>query len=245
MPILPAVREERSGGWAVAETLVDVAGLGPFFAVSTDPAEEVDPLWRPFPDGIAALIEVTAARLCTDEVRVAASTAQLGLAARLWSPVLGCALVHGVVPSLATLRHRAGAPGVVPLWLPKVAGRRVTGPDEMAAAVYRSVVVEQLEGINSMVSGQTGIAAGLLWGNAASALIGTLRVLAGARPALAGPGRELAVRLLATGKLRGSGTPVGPGLGFRRRSCCLYYRVSGGGLCGDCCLDAPPGRPGR
>jgi hypothetical protein len=226
----------------VAEALADVAALGPFFAVSTDPAEEVDPLWRPFPDGVAALIEATAARLRTGEVRVAASTAQLGLAARLWSPVLGCALVHGVVPSLASLRHRAGAPGAVPLWLPQVSGRRVSGPRETAAAVYRSVVTEQLEGVNSLVSGRTGVAAGLLWGNAASAMIGSLRVLAGARPALLGPGRELAERLLATGRLRGAGTPVGPGLGFRRRSCCLYYRVAGGGLCGDCCLDAVPGR---
>ncbi|WP_235018364.1 (2Fe-2S)-binding protein [Thermomonospora echinospora] len=238
------MREEGSGRRAVTEALADVAGLGPFFAVSTDPAEEVDPLWRPFPDGVDALIEVTAARLRTGEVRVAASTAQLGLAARLWSPVLGCALVHGVVPSLASLRYRAGAPGAVPLWLPEVSGRRVTGPDELAAAVYQSVVVEQLEGINSAVRDRTGVAAGLLWGNAASALVGTLRVLAGARPALTAPGLGLAARLLATGGLRGAGTPIGPGLGFRRRSCCLYYRVSGAGLCGDCCLDAVPVQPG-
>jgi hypothetical protein len=226
----------------VAGALADIAGLGPFFAVSTDPAEEVDPLWRPFPDGLGPLIEVTAARLRTDEVRVAASTAQLGLAARLWSPVLGCALVHGVVPSLAALRHRAGAPGAVPLWLPEVTGRRVTDPGETAAAVYHSVVVEQVEGVNAMVRDRTGVAAGLLWGNTASAMIGALRVLAGARPDLLGPGRELAARLLTTGRLRGSGTLCGRGLGFRRRSCCLYYRVSGGGLCGDCCLDAAPGR---
>lgn len=25
-------------------------------------------------------------------------------------------------------------------------------------------------------------------------------------------------------------------LAFRRRSCCLYYRVPGGSTCGDCCL---------
>ena len=30
------------------------------------------------------------------------------------------------------------------------------------------------------------------------------------------------------------------GTGFRRRSCCLYYRVPGGGVCGDCCFLRPP-----
>ncbi len=35
------------------------------------------------------------------------------------------------------------------------------------------------------------------------------------------------------------------GSAFRRRSCCLYYRVPGGGLCGDCCFDREhrPRRP--
>ncbi|MGH3410268.1 MAG: (2Fe-2S)-binding protein [Streptosporangiaceae bacterium] len=33
---------------------------------------------------------------------------------------------------------------------------------------------------------------------------------------------------------------TGEGLGFRRHSCCLYYRLPGGGLCGDCALAAPP-----
>ncbi|REF00040.1 FhuF-like iron-sulfur protein [Thermomonospora umbrina] len=224
----------------MADALADVAGIGPFFAVSTDPAEEVDPLWRSFPDGVAALIEVTAARMGAAEARVAASTAHLGLAARLWSPVLGSALVHGVVPSLAPLRHRAGAPGAVPLWLAEVRGLRVDGPAEAAEAVYRSVVEEQLEGVNAAVHREARIADGLLWGNAASALVGALRVLATARPAVAGRCGELAGALLGTGGLRGSGTAVGPGLGFRRRSCCLYYRVSGGGLCGDCCFTTAP-----
>ncbi|MEU1022927.1 (2Fe-2S)-binding protein, partial [Streptomyces sp. NPDC005904] len=29
---------------------------------------------------------------------------------------------------------------------------------------------------------------------------------------------------------------------FRRRSCCLYYRCPGGGVCGDCCFERPPTR---
>jgi|GEM_PF-1837329 hypothetical protein len=47
--------------------------------------------------------------------------------------------------------------------------------------------------------------------------------------------------LLGTGRLRGTGQLTGTGLAFRRRSCCLYYRLPGGGLCGDCCLRRVPG----
>lgn len=225
---------------SAAEALADVAALGPFFAVSIDPAEAADPLWRPFPDGVERLIETTAARLSAVEPRVAASTAQLSLAARLWSPVLGCALLHGVVPELTTLRHRPAAPGVVPLWLAQVRGRRCERAQDLAEAVYRTVVDTQLKTINAFVRERVPLAEGLLWGNAASALIGALRVIAAARPARADAARDLAARLLALGRLRGTGTLHGPGLGFRRRSCCLYYRVPGGGLCGDCCLEEPP-----
>ncbi|WP_119729992.1 (2Fe-2S)-binding protein [Thermomonospora amylolytica] len=224
----------------LVDALADVAALGPFFAVSTDPAEEVDPLWRPFPGGVERLVDLTAARLGTAEPRVAASTAHLSLAARLWSPVLGCALLHGVVPSLAALRHRAAAPGVVPLWLAELRGRRPERAQDLAEAVYCAVIDEQLEAVNAFVRERFPVAEGLLWGNAASALIGTLRVVAAARPAHAGAARDLAARLLALGRLRGTGVLHGPGLAFRRRSCCLYYRIPGGGLCGDCCLDAPP-----
>jgi iron complex transport system ATP-binding protein len=30
--------------------------------------------------------------------------------------------------------------------------------------------------------------------------------------------------------------------GYRRNSCCLYYRTPRGGLCGDCALDRAPER---
>ena len=81
------------------------------------------------------------------------------------------------------------------------------------------------------------VAEGLLWGNAASALAGALGVLVRAQPWLREPATALAAALLArrladTGELG----VTGEGLGFRRRSCCLYYRLPGGGLCGDCAL---------
>ena len=84
--------------------------------------------------------------------------------------------------------------------------------------------------------------AGLLRGNSASALTGALGALVRWQPALAGPARELAVQLLGQADLAGAGELTGGReLSFRRNSCCLYYRLPGGGLCGDCCLDHPPG----
>ena len=81
------------------------------------------------------------------------------------------------------------------------------------------------------------LADGLLWGNAASALAGGLNV--GPRD----PARQAIVReLLGRPPLAGTWTS-GPG-GFLRRNCCLYYRVPGGGLCGDCGLRERDDRPG-
>jgi FhuF-like iron-sulfur protein len=216
----------------IGKALADVASLGPYFAVSTDAAEGAEPGWRPFPAGLDELIEVTGKQIGTGEPRVAASTMQLGLAARLWSPVVACALLHEVVPSLAALRQRGRA-----LWLAEVCGHRTADP---VRPIYRSVVEEALEPLNAAVREQVRISPALLWGNAASALVGTLQVLAQERPELAGRCRDLAIDLLATGRLRGTGMFTGPGLTFQRRSCCLYYRVPGGGLCGDCCLTAVP-----
>ena len=58
---------------------------------------------------------------------------------------------------------------------------------------------------------------------------------------------QLANRLLAREPLLGTGTfdhrpddgGPRPGWSFTRTSCCLFYRVPGGGLCGDCVLAAP------
>ena len=60
----------------------------------------------------------------------------------------------------------------------------------------------------------------------------------GAQPSLLEPATALAAALLARGRLADTGElgVTGEGLGFRRRSCCLYYRLPGGALCGDCAL---------
>ncbi|MCW2864367.1 MAG: hypothetical protein JWP48_6075 [Actinoallomurus sp.] len=215
--------------------LADVARVGPFFAVDTDPDIADHPLWRPFTElhgrALPAQVAAVRAKLGTDEARVAASLLFQGIAGRLWSPVLAAAVEHGVLPDLEPARTywRAASPGPVLLAAPEVGG---LSPDP--AAVRRVVVEGHLRPLVAAVRALTPVAEGLLWGNAASALTGALAVLSGARPASAAPGRRLVEELLGTPPLRGTGT-LGP-RGFLRRSCCLYYRVPGGGLCGDCAL---------
>lgn len=225
----------------VREALAGSAGIGPFFALSVgDDGRQRRPAAALYAGGLADLIASTGERLGVREARVAASTVQLGYAARLWSPVLGCALLRGVVPDLTGLRTGVAEP--MRLNLPEPRGWQVSGQAELAALAYRMVVTTHLEPLGAGLPVK--VAAGLLRGNAAAAMTAALRVLACTRPGLGRPARELAKRLLATGLLRETGELTGPGLEFTRRSCCLFYRVPGGGLCADCPLPGVGARPG-
>lgn len=220
---------------AVRAALAQAAGVGPFFTLSVgDNGQGWGQAADVYAGGMRDLIEVTADRLGVTEVRVAAATVHLGYAARLWSPVLHGALRDGVVPDLSGLRL-ATSPSLR-LNLPEARGWRLDGRDELSGLAYRMVIGQHLEPLRRGL--RVKIAAGLLHGNAAAALTGALRVLVSAQPDLARPARETAQTLLGTGVLRGTGELTGPGLEFRRRSCCLFYRVPGGGLCGDCPLPA-------
>jgi hypothetical protein len=215
--------------------LADVARVGPYFSVDIDPDVAGHPLWRPFTSllgpALADQVATVRVRLGTGEPRVAASLLFQGVAGRLWSPVLATAAVHGLTPDLdpAGTYWRAASPGPVLLAVP---GARGTGAD--AASVRRVVIERHLRPLVAAVRSVTPVAEGLLWGNAASALAGALTVLGRARPEASDPGRRLVEELLGAPPLRGTGTLEA--FGFRRRSCCLYYRVPGGGLCGDCAL---------
>ncbi|WP_067461489.1 (2Fe-2S)-binding protein [Actinomadura macra] len=217
----------------VVDVLREVARAGPYFEIVTDPAEEADPTWRPFPerdrDRLIGLTAKYAERLGTPEQRVAASILFQGLASRLWSPVVAAA-AHGVVPDLSGL-HWRWAPGApVALWLARPSGWRAADVGEAAGLVHDVVVTAQLEPLRETMITFVGLADGLLWGNAASALAGSLNV---GSPT---PRRAALVReLLAREPLAGTGAFERDG--FVRRSCCLYYRVPPGGeMCGDCAL---------
>ncbi|OMI85510.1 hypothetical protein BSZ07_34085 [Streptomyces sp. M1013] len=192
-------------------------------------------------DPLGHRVRKVAVALGAPETRVAASVAQQGLAARLWSVSLACAVLYGRVPDLdPRLLHwdpEAGAPG--DLWLTEV--HALPGD---AATVGEVVLDTHLAPLTEAVHARYGVARGLLRGNAASALTGAGRELERwarrqGRTDTAARARTLTAELLAHPLLAGTGTLTGTS--FRRRSCCLYYRVPGGGVCGDCCFPGPPG----
>jgi ferric iron reductase protein FhuF len=77
----------------------------------------------------------------------------------------------------------------------------------------------------------------VLWGNVASAVNGAATMIAAARPDLAAPAAGAAAALLGLPVLAGTyqGRPL---TSFRRRNCCLIYRLSPErpAYCGDCVL---------
>ncbi|MDQ1676028.1 MAG: hypothetical protein QOC93_1172 [Actinomycetota bacterium] len=217
------MRVEPAGTQDAIRALRAAAAAGPYFAVAVGP--DPAPGWRPAgdlyadPAVLAAVVERVRRRLATPERRVAASIFFQGWAARLWSVALGVLLHSGRVPVLTTLRWRDEG------------GTVYLGVDtpELAAGDLAGVVIGQhLEPLAAAVRRGGPVADRVLWGNAASALRGAARVLDGAAP---GPASAAADRVLAAGPLRGELDADG-----WRRSCCLYYRVPRGGVCGDCVL---------
>ena len=90
----------------ISVELSQVSAYGGFFALTVGGnAARWHPVSQSYADGFQDLIEATIQRYRTTEVRVGASLVHLGHAARLWSPVLACALGHGVVPDLAHLQR--------------------------------------------------------------------------------------------------------------------------------------------
>ncbi|WP_053671507.1 (2Fe-2S)-binding protein [Streptomyces sp. NRRL B-1140] len=185
-------------------------------------------------------VQKVATALRVPEPRVAASVTHQGLAARLWSVALGCAALYGRVPDLDARLLRWDADGSAPddLWLTEV-----TPLPGDAPTVADLVLDGHLAPLAAALRSRHGLAIGLLRGNAASALAGAARELdrwarRHGRGDIAARARSLAAELLADPRLTGAGTLTGSA--FRRRSCCLYYRVPGGGVCGDCCFPRPP-----
>ncbi|MEU9143775.1 (2Fe-2S)-binding protein [Streptomyces sp. NPDC048349] len=218
------------------DVLRRLEAVGPFFTVAYGKEPPPGPGFRPltvlYGEQLAPYVAEVGRRGRSGPGRVAASTAQFGIAARLWSIGLGCAALAGRVPDLAADRvwWRLPSAGSLELWLPE--------PGELAAGELGENVLGHLELLDAAVRERFGVSPKVLRGNTASGLVGALRVLVDRVPA--GGAVELASALLAEGgALAGTGTFVheeGLGVAFVRRSCCLYYRVPGGGFCGDCVL---------
>ncbi|MCH0540867.1 (2Fe-2S)-binding protein [Streptomyces sp. MUM 203J] len=222
--------------------LARISTIGPYFAVATGPRPEADG-FRPMTDLYAGpgvleeCVRAVAGRLGTDQPRVAASTLHLGAASRLWSIALACATFTGRVPDLGPERLWWRLPGSGPLdlWLPDP--REVDR--EPCPALHHTVAVRNLVPWAAAVRRASGVSPHTLRGNAASALIGAHRVLLAREPRSRFTVVPLVRALLDRPPLAGAGAYRAAGSGplaFRRRSCCLFYRVPGAGTCGDCVL---------
>jgi hypothetical protein len=209
----------------MAGMTAEISDWGPFFAVRT--GGPPGPPWRPLPELVAdpavlaARIETVRAHL--GEVRVAASVAHLGVAARLVAPSLAHAVLDGrfLATGPADLWWRAELSGAFPL---AVSGRTEDSPAGLLAFLGRLV---------DAVAGWS-VSRRVLWDNVASAVNGATTMIGVARPDLAGRAVAVADELLALPPLRGTAVRHADGR-FRRRSCCLLYRANGT-LCGDCVL---------
>jgi len=232
---------------AGAGLLADLAALGPYFAVEVHrPGSPLRPPWQSLgeltgsPGALAGRIGEVRERLAVAagcpaaavEFRVAASIAQLGLCARLLSPALGASAAGRALPvDVGQAR-----------WVPALGGpfRLSLAEDAVAGEAGAAGTVALLAGpITQIVRAVEAMAVSprVLWGNVASAVNGAATMIAAARPDLAGPAAEIAAATLANPALTGTyqGRPL---RGFRRRNCCLIYRLSPGrpAYCGDCVL---------
>lgn len=242
----------------MTQILSRAAAVGPFFSVVTDGGDPHDDGFRPLaevygaPAALGERVEQVAARLGTAERRVAASLVHQGLAGRLWSLALAPAVLTGQVPDLdaAGLWWHPGRNAPGELRLPSPAPLPGASGGLLADRLHTVVLHGHLEPLLHTIRAVTPVAPGLLWGNAASALVGTLRVLhawcrGAGLPDAAHRSVSLVAALLDDPLLRDTGTLDPRGPSFIRRSCCLHYRVPGGGLCGDCCLRTTVPPPAR
>jgi hypothetical protein len=254
-----------------AGRLGGLAALGPYFAVEVHPpGSPLCPPWHPLgeltgtltaPDALAARIGDVRERLAATagcaaadvDFRVAASVAQLGLCARLLSPVLGAAASGWPLPvdtaqarwipalggpfRLSLPELASPAPAVPEAEAPEPAGPDMVTPEAACLGLLEGPIGQIVRTVEAMA-----VSSHVLWGNVASAVNGAATMITKSRPDLAAPAASAATAMLRHPALTGT-CLGGPGTGFRRRNCCLIYRLSPPGpgrYCGDCVLGPHP-----
>src|SRR5947207_1555994 len=237
---------------AGAGLLADLAALGPYFAVEVHrPGSPLRPPWQSLgeltgsPGALAGRIGEVRERLAAAagcpaaavEFRVAASIAQLGLCARLLSPALGAAATGRTLPvDVGQARWVPALGGPFRLSLPEAAVPEAAVATEAGTAATAVLLAGPITQIVRAVEAMA-VSPRVLWGNVASAVNGAATMIAAVRPDLSGQAAEAAAALLRHPDLAGTyqGRPL---KGFRRRNCCLIYRLSPEqpAYCGDCVL---------
>lgn len=127
------------------DVLRRLADVGPFFTVAygqEPPGPGYRPLTALYGGRLEPYVAEVGRRIGSGPGRVAASTAQFGIASRLWSIGLGCAALAGRVPDLAADRvwWRLPDEGSLQLWLPEPAGRPA---EDLGASVLGNLALFQ------------------------------------------------------------------------------------------------------
>jgi len=160
------------------------------------------------------------------EIRVAASVTHLGLIARLLSPAIGA----------VTLGHAPFSLSLDDLWWQNELG----GPYPLSIAPAPTTEVPgagpAVEAITAAIAERYAVSHLVLWGNVGSAANSAAQLISTARGDLAILAHAAADVILADPRVDGGAVRAGPS--FRRRSCCLIYRVANDrtAACGDCIL---------
>ncbi|QBJ98538.1 ATP-binding cassette domain-containing protein [Rhodococcus sp. ABRD24] len=224
----------------IVGTLAEIAAVSPYLATTT--GEPGPGHWRPVRtlyENAGVLAEAVAdvrARIGPTESRVAASTLFFGYAARLWKSALGGVILTGRLPDLdPDDLEWICEEGRISLNLRNPQGWKGGDLTELA----REMVLDRhLAPMIDAIRNAEPMSARLLWGNVASALIGAARVIDDGSSADTTHRAQLATEaILRDPRLTGALEPEHTG--YRRRSCCLFYRTPGAGYCGDCVLTRP------
>jgi FhuF 2Fe-2S C-terminal domain len=196
--------------------------------------------WRPFTDlldpavaaervGVARDTLVTMFGLdpATVPVRVVASVTFLGVASRLLAPPL--VTPRYPAPEQLFWKPVAGGP-----WPMACTARPTEKPAEEDGLFRDRILLGLVAPLLAVFQAEFRLSPKVLWGNVSSALAGAAGQLDD--PAVWATVAELldVAPLAGTADLRGRA--------LRRRNCCLYYRIPGGGTCGDCVLRRTPVR---
>jgi ferric iron reductase protein FhuF len=232
-----------------AGALRAAADVGPYFAVELTAD---GPAWRDFAHLVddptvlrervrvvrAALASRCAVELDAIEERAAASLHSLAVAARLLAPTFAAAVLTGTVPVLQVgrVRWQEVAGGPIPVAFVDPPGAAGESAGELADLLDASVVRTTIAPLVAAFGAEFRLSPKVLWGNVASALGGAVTMLTAASGGHTERALRVADELLARESLRGHGRYVRPQGHFVRTSCCLFYRIPGGGLCGDCVL---------
>lgn len=239
----------------ISKAVAASARIGSFFTV---PLAEGDD-WRPFAEFTGSreavddyILRTRGAlaimgRVSEDDVelRVAASSFHLNAVARLLSPMFGCAVLAEASPDMGpeNLVWRPGPAHAIEIGLRALAGGAELSDAELVQRMHDGVIDGPVAALGEALAEATGLSRKVLWGNVASAVNGAFLVLRGQRPDDEDRAHELMRAIVEHGQLDGAGHFLPDEWDedrFSRNNCCLFYRLPGAGMCGDCVLAERP-----